>query len=177
MPAEKIADAKDKTEAPKIDAVESQQPKHSYRNPLLIVLLLVGVLFVLGGMFAAGRHAAYMRNENAFVRGDYSRVGTELSTGGFGGQMGFRGSMMYGDQGGPSSAPVNNTRVRGVVTVMDGSTITVAGDGMIIKVSVSSNTTYGGSSEPAKVNDSILAVGAKDSSGTLVASNVYLTRQ
>jgi endonuclease YncB( thermonuclease family) len=65
----------------------------------------------------------------------------------------------------------------GVVTAVDGDTITVAGNGVTTKVLVSTNTTYTGSDKPAQVNDTIMAFGARDGSNNLVASTVRLSRQ
>jgi endonuclease YncB( thermonuclease family) len=85
---------------------------------------------------------------------------------------GMRGGMMGGDVNSATS-----TRVMGVVTAVDGDTITVAGNGAATKVVVNDNTNYTGDDKPAKVNDTIMASGARQSDGTLLASTVRLSRQ
>lgn len=168
MPTEKENEVKPIEEK---KAQPSENHPESKRVWLPIGLVIVGIL-LLGFAFAAGRHAAYYHTR--FISAASSLRGDrELSPGQFGGMPGG----MLGGGGYNSSSTTSNTRVSGVVTAVDGSTLTVAGNGTTSKVSVSSNTTYVGSSEPAKVNDSIVAFGAKDGSGTLVASTVRLSRQ
>ncbi len=138
-------------------------PEH---RPYVLAGLLIIVILLLGVAFAAGHHA--WRRDSTF--GDRQVTTMQFVPNNM--QSYGRGGMMRG-----VGLTTSNTRVNGVVTAVDGNTITVAGDGTTAKVTVSSNTTYSGSSEPAKVNDTITAVGAKDGSGTLIASSVYLSRQ
>ncbi|MGB4800656.1 MAG: DUF5666 domain-containing protein [Candidatus Saccharimonadales bacterium] len=88
------------------------------------------------------------------------------------GELGPRGGMM----GGATNA-ADSTRVMGVVTAVDGDTVTVSGGGTTTKVVVNDSTTYTGSDKPAKVNDTIMAAGARQSDGSLLASTVRLSRQ
>ena len=141
-------------------------PEH---RPFVVAGLLIIVILLLGVSFMAGRHVWRRDGEfggRQFTTMQFVPNGVRSYDGG------LRGGMMRGD-----GLATSNTRVNGVVTAVDGNTITVAGDGTTTKVTVSSNTTYSGSSEPAKVNDTITAIGAKDASGTLIASSVYLSRQ
>lgn len=143
------------------------KPEH---RPFVLTGLIIIFVLLIGVAFAAGHHA--WQREGAFGGRQFTSV--QFLPNGMRTYSGdLRGGMMYGGDGSTAS----NTRVSGVVTAVDGSTITVAGNGTTTKVTVSSNTTYSGSAEPAKVNDSITAVGAKDGSGTLIASSVYLSRQ
>lgn len=87
-------------------------------------------------------------------------------------RSGPRGGMM----GGATNA-ADSTRVMGVVTAVDGDTVTVSGGGTTTKVVVNDSTTYTGSDKPAKVNDTIMAAGARQSDGSLLASTVRLSRQ
>ncbi len=159
----KEAEKKPSTEKP---SVVWYTPEHKL---FVIVGLVIIFVLLLGVAFAAGHHAWRRDNEfggRVFSNMQYSPRHMQA----FG--YGLRGGMM-----GTDGTTTSNTRVSGVVTAVDGDSITVAGDGTTTKVTVSSNTTYSGSSEPAKVNDTITAVGAKDGSGTLIASSVYLSRQ
>lgn len=88
------------------------------------------------------------------------------------GRSGFGGRMM----GGMGTSTNSSTRVSGVVTAVDGNTITVAGNGTTTKLTVSDSTTYGGSTKPAAVNDTIMATGATASDGSFTAATVYLSR-
>lgn len=85
-----------------------------------------------------------------------------------------RGGMM---QSRYDADAVSTTRVSGVVMKVSGSTITVAGNGTTTEVEVSDNTTYRGDDAPAKVNDTIFAIGATNSDGVLVASAIQLSRE
>lgn len=87
-------------------------------------------------------------------------------------RSGPRGGMM----GGATNA-ADSTRVMGVVTAVAGDTVTVSGGGTTTKVVVNDSTTYTGSDKPAKVNDTIMAAGARQSDGSLLASTVRLSRQ
>ncbi len=153
-----------KLAVPKAEA--SMQHDH---KPLALAGLLIVFLLLLGGAFMAGRHA--WRNDQIFETRHFSSMQFSPDSAWSYGD-GFRIDVMRGQR-----STASNTRVSGVVTAVDGNTITVAGDGTTSKVTVSSNTAYSGSSEPAKVNDTITAVGAKDGSGVLIASSVYLSRQ
>lgn len=172
-------------------AINPEPAKHTTRKfrlhlPANKTLLVVGVVaasgLLLGGAFVAGRHAQQRASTTNSTFGNRQSGDVQLSPnsmqqtqGGSGYGGGFSGTTMQDD--GDTSTTSSATRVSGVVTAVDGDTITVAGNGTTKKVTVSSNTTYTGSSEPAKVNDTIVAFGAKDSSGTLVASTVRLTRE
>lgn len=164
------------------EATDTQQPvdkaQEHHKHVLLLVLGVVLMVFIVVMAFAAGRNSAQHDMSHVTVRsfgGDMqvSPNGVQYCTYGNGGAMPMGGE--FGTDTGGSQT--STTRVTGVVTAVDGDTITVSGNGTTTKVTVSSNTSYTGSSEPAKVNDSILAFGAKDASGTLVASQVRLTRQ
>lgn len=164
-----------------VDTTEVKQTQPSvgqwtrgHKSVLTIVGLTVVFLLLLCGAFAAGKHAGgRLERPGRFgvgqtTRGVYGQRGSMTNGGGFGRGAGFNNA-------GTDSA--NSTRVSGVVTAVDGSTVTVAGNGTTTKVTVSSSTTYVGSSQPAQVNDTIMASGARDGSGNLVAATVRLSRQ
>lgn len=162
------------------EAADSQQPtdttQEHHKHVLLLVLGVLLMVFIVVMAFAAGRNSAQHDMSHITVRsfgGDMqvSPNGMQYRTYGNGGAMPMGGGF------GADGEQTSTTRVSGVVTAVDGDTLTVSGNGTTTKVTVSSNTSYTGSNEPAKVNDSIVAFGAKDSSGTLVASQVRLSRQ
>ena len=64
----------------------------------------------------------------------------------------------------------------GVVTAVDGSIITVAGNGTTTKVTTTDSTTYTGDDKPAAVNDTIMVVGTT-SGDTFTATRISLQRQ
>lgn len=131
--------------------------------------------FAVLGLCAAGSAAVHMatdRSTRIMVRTDEGRGfmtqgnGSGLRTGGM---MGGRGDF-------EDSTTASTTRVNGVVTAVDGSTITVAGNGTTTKVVVDGSTTYIGDDKPAAVNDTIMAMGTK-SGDTFTATRVVLQRQ
>lgn len=141
---------------------------------LVIFVLLAAVFFsLLCAAFVLGKRADDRTDLNA-PRFDSGRMMMRDDSGGRNG--GMRGGMM-GDSTDSNESATTSTRVMGVVTAVDGDTITVAGNGATTKVTVSDNTTYSGDEKPAKVNDTIMAFGARDSGDNLVASTVRLTRQ
>lgn len=75
-----------------------------------------------------------------------------------------------------TSTSTSSTRLSGVVMAVSGDTITVAGGGTTTKVTATSSTNYTGSSEPAKVNDSIVVFGTQNSDGSLTATSIRLVR-
>ncbi len=147
---------------------------------LLLTLVLLGLLTTA---FAIGKNAdtdrfermgrfdgGMMRANDRDFRG--GKNGGMMGDDSAGSRGGMRGGMMGGDVNSATS-----TRVMGVVTAVDGDTITVAGNGAATKVVVNDNTNYTGDDKPAKVNDTIMASGARQSDGTLLASTVRLSRQ
>lgn len=146
---------------------EQSEAKQGMNQTLLIFAGVVVVFGLLFASFAVGRASLWRHHAEPTTHFSVQRS-FDVSPGGF-------GMMMGGHYDGDADA--SDTRVAGVVTAVSGNTITVAGNGMTTKVEVSDNTTYYGDSEPAKVNDSIVAFGAKNSSDVLVASSVRLSRQ
>lgn len=147
-------------------ASQPNNPAYKTQQFWLPIVAITAGIILLCLAFAAGHRSAM----HDYDRGYHQPVITRGSMR----DEGFsvpRGGMMYRDN------ESSNTRVSGVVTAVDGNTITVAGNGTTTKVTTSDNTTYSGSSQPAQVNDSIVAYGAKDAGGELVASSIRLVRQ
>lgn len=145
---------------------------------LPVVLLTFVFLALLWTAFSLGRHS-----QDRFDRDDRVRAG--MMQNGSNSPRSMRGGMMDDDFNGPrgrfnngtGTNTTSSTRVSGVVTAVDSNTLTVAGNGTTTKVTVNDNTAYTGSDKPAKVNDTIMAFGARDASNNLVASTVRLSRQ
>lgn len=144
------------------------------------------VLFALVGFVASGYALIHgVKNDASTstrsgrdyaLRGDqFGNVSNENSNGSTDGTTGMTGGpgggfgMMRGESGNSS------TRISGVVTAVDGDTLTVAGNGTTVTVKVTDSTTYSGSSKPATVNDSIVAVGTT-SDDVFTATSIRLTR-
>ncbi len=157
-----------KDDKKRVAATVDKPVPHDHK-PFVLAGLLIVLLLLICGAFVVGHHVRHGDTVFGTERFSSVQLGPDTMRTYTGG---FRGDMMQG-----GGVATSNTRVSGVVTAVDGNNITVAGNGTTAKVTVSSNTTYSGSSEPAKVNDTITAVGAKDGSGTLIASSVYLSRQ
>jgi hypothetical protein len=83
------------------------------------------------------------------------------------------GGGMMGDRDAISS---DSTRVSGVVTAINGSTLTVAGNGTTKQVTTNDSTTYYGAAQPVKVNDSIMITGTT-SGDTFTAGRIVIQRQ
>lgn len=151
----------------------------------MLTLLLLSLIFLglLWGAFALGQRAEDSRNN--FGRGGSSMMrngdfgdGDDLRRGARGSTMqdGFRGQAGPMRTGDDANTPTS-TRVSGVVTAVDGDTITVAGNGTTTRVTVNEHTSYVGDDKPAKTNDTVMASGARQSDGSLLASVIRLSRQ
>lgn len=149
-------------------------------------LVLIGIVFTLAflmyGAFLAGQKSVdvdrgrlfTMRSSNGDIELMPGQIGNNGSTtDGYG----PRGGMMRGGwDSDDTSTSTSSTRLSGVVTAVSGDTITVAGGGTTTKVTATSSTNYTGSSEPAKVNDSIVVFGTQNSDGSLTATSIRLVR-
>ncbi len=142
-----------------------------------VVVAGVGFFAVLGlfSLCFTAIHAVTNRLDDSTSTRGFSQMSVDRS-----GSFSQNGGMMRG-QGmmGPRddfSTDDSTSRVQGVVTAVDGQTITVAGNGTTTKVVVQDSTTYSGDEEPAKVNDTVMAYGTKDGD-TLTATRVFLNRQ
>jgi len=145
-----------------------------------VVIAIFG-FFAVFGLMAAGYSAMHglKDKDTSFSTsrryGDYSLRDDQTGNGG----IRTRGGMMGGPGGYGMMNDTNTTsttRVSGVVTAVDGNTITVAGNGTTITVKVTDSTTYSGSSKPATVNDTITVFGTT-SDNVLTATSVRLIRQ
>ena len=166
------------TEQPVIEQpTPAQQPKRTLPklSAAWWVLIALFGFFALLGLFAIGSAAMHLASDRS------TRTITSYGTRGMMVQSdgaSLRGGGMMGGRGGfdDSNTDTSTTRVSGVVTSVDGTTITVAGNGTTTKVVVNDSTTYIGDDKPAAVNDTIMVVGTK-SGDTFTATRVILQRQ
>jgi hypothetical protein len=146
------------------------------------IIAVIGFFAVFGGV-AAGYMAFHGVKKDSVAdfnsprnAGRYNLRDDQTGNSGTGLRSGMRGGgfgMMGNDASGSTSS---NTRLNGVVTAVEGSTLTVAGSGTTVTVKVTDTTTYTGSSKPAAVNDTIIAFGST-TDGVFTATSVRLIRQ
>jgi hypothetical protein len=133
------------------------------RSPLWYVLgTLVAVVFII--LLAGAFRQAHDRQEAA-------RTFDRSSSFGLDDRRMMRGGMMN-DRDDIS----DTTHVSGVVTSIDGSIITVAGNGSSKKVTINDKTEYFGAAQPVKVNDSVQIKGTT-SGETFTATRILTSRQ
>lgn len=139
-------------------------------------LIVAGLVFAVLGVCAVGSAAVRMISHKDSVVATQTGDRQLMPQRGSSSMQG--GGMMRGPGGsfGDTSDSTNGTRVSGVVIAVDGSTITVAGNGTTTKVVVNDSTTYTGDDKPAAVNDTIMVVGTK-SDDTITATRVSLQRE
>jgi hypothetical protein len=150
-----------------IQSAAQPQPKTSQRSvwrklqqdpvAVLILVLIVAVVFV-AGIFLG--HAANLRKTVHFSERGFTSIQSS-------------GSTTYIRQGFgqfSGSNTTNQSRIQGVVTNVNGSTFTVAGDGTTNIVQTNSSTQYTGGTTVA-INDTIVVLGTINNS-TFTASNV-----
>lgn len=144
---------------------------HRAHKPWVLALIIASVLLVLivlGGavgmmLRGASRYDDYARRDgymnDRFDHGGMNRGGIDMG-------VGMDGAI-----------DSNVTRLTGVVTIVDGNTLTVAGNGKTTKVTVSDATIYRGASKPVAVNDTVGVLGNKTSDGSVAASQIAISRQ
>lgn len=158
--------AKQKTQLPKLPTV-------------WWVAIAILAFFAVLGLCAAGFTTVRMLSgKNGHADITSSAIGDRNFTSQRSGNGTMQGGGMMGPRGdfNDSTDSSGTTRLNGVVTAVDGSTITVAGNGTTTKVVVNDTTTYTGDDKPAVVNDTIMVVGTKDGD-TLTATRVVIQRQ
>lgn len=127
-----------------------------------LVVLLVVVAMLGAALHGIGRYG-----------GRANMVDAGYGYGGRGGGQMMRGEQFYDD----SSARTDVARIAGVITAVDGATLTVAGNGTSTKVTTSDATIYSGDDSTAKVNDTVMVLGNKTDDGTVAASRIVISRQ
>jgi hypothetical protein len=155
----------------KSTTVETKTTKHHlHHSPLWWVLgTLAGVLVL---MLIAGAVRHHMWQQRSLTTTDFrpgqSHTGNRYDREGRGGAFG--GGMMGGTTN-------NSTMVSGVITAIDGATLTVAGNGTTKAVITNDDTTeYFGAAQPVKVNDSVRITGTT-SGDAFTATRVMIHRQ
>lgn len=159
--ADKKESKKSNEQAATALVTQSAATNHA-RSPLWYVLgTLIAVVFIilLAGAF-----------KQTFIRQDTGRF--ERSAGfGFDDRHMTRGGMM-----GNRYQMNDDDHVSGVVTALNGSVLTVAGNGATKKVMINDSTEYYGAAQPIKVNDSVRIMGTT-SGETFTATRIMISRQ
>ena len=129
------------------------QNYHSQKSPMVVIAALVVAAAIFGFGLVLGH-----------VLGRFSTVG-------YGGRPPIvPGAPNY--RAGLRSASSSKIRIEGVVTAVNGSSITVAGHGATNTVTTNSSTQYVGGSQP-KVNDTVVALGSI-SNDTFTATQISI---
>ena len=145
------------TETTKETAVETNKQ----RSPLWWILGTVLVVLVLLFLAGAAKRAFH----------DESKFNDRFDRGGFGMIEG------RGGRGGHMTDRLNDdTSVSGVVIKIDGSMLTVAGNGTTKQVTINDSTEYYGATQPVKVNDSVRIHGTT-SNDVFTAAQIMISRQ
>ena len=153
------------TREKKVERVNS----HRMHKPWILAIVASSVLLILllvGGAIGMFMHGAG-RYDERYERGMHMNGGYGYTSVRFGG-MGYNAG---------NTATTNVTRLNGVVTAIDGNTLTVAGSGKTTKVEVGSATIYNGDATSAAVNDTVGVLGNKNSDGSIAASQITISRQ
>ena len=153
----------------KSTTVETKTTKHHlHHSPLWWVLGTLVTVCVLMMIAGAMRHFWQQRAlTNSNFGPGMGRMIDRFDRDGRGGAFG--GGMMGGTTN-------NSTMVSGVVTAIDGATLTVAGNGTTKAVTTNDTTEYFGAAQPVKVNDSVRITGTT-SGDAFTATRVMIQRQ
>jgi hypothetical protein len=129
--------ATDDKASDKVEVEETQAPERMWHKPgMVLVLVVVIVVIFVAGLFIGHGGGRYGMNRVVSYR--------------FGGPGGGMMSAQFG---------ANQDHIQGVVTNVNGSSLTIAGDGTTNTVQTTSSTQYiGGNS--AAVNDTVSVVGS-----------------
>jgi hypothetical protein len=140
-----------------------QHPTHvplsNWRNPWVVLASVLVLVFIVFGLIS---HAAVHFGPQMYTR--------------ITGTSGPAGAGMWGPEGARRSVAVapGGSQVQGVVTAIDGTKLTIAGDGTTSTVYTSSATQYIGASSAA-VNDTVDVTGTT-SDGTFTASSIAINQ-
>lgn len=137
----------------------SNSADHSLKVNKVVAVLVAALVLIVA--FGAGVFVGHRTHANTIVRSNsYSfRSGSSDYRGGFG----F----------GPNSQQAGS-RLTGVVTAVNGSTLTVIGDGTTNMVTTTSTTEYANNVMP-NVNDTVTVLGSQGStSGTFTATEIIV---
>lgn len=156
-----------------IDAEQAASAKiapHHRHSWWLIGGVLAGIAIialVCGMTWGMARRAslADIRFDDSMMMGHH-RLDDRSGRGSIRGSGGIMGDNLASD----------STRVTGVVTAIDGTTLTVAGGGVTKKVTTNDSTSYFGAAQPVKVNDTVMITGTT-SGDTFAAGRIVIQRQ
>ncbi|MDB5183674.1 MAG: hypothetical protein JWO07_355 [Candidatus Saccharibacteria bacterium] len=148
-------------EKQRVSVVKAMPPWRLITVGVFATVVVVAVM-IAGWMFILLHHQARPGMMNRFD-------GLSQSSTGPGGFMG-RGGMRHGGGGGT----IQQSAARGVVTAVNGDTITVSGEGKQVTVTKSSSTTISGDKTDVAVNDTVVVYGTTGSDGTVSATQILV---
>ncbi|MDB5176798.1 MAG: hypothetical protein JWN75_466 [Candidatus Saccharibacteria bacterium] len=134
----------------------------------LIAMGIVGTVVVLA-LVIGGWAFIRSRAEDSIA----NRFGDLSQNGQVGGRQGFRNG--GGMRGGGGMIGIGATR--GVVTAINGDTLTVSGGGKQVTVKKTSTTTISGDKTSVAVNDTVVVAGDTASDGTVTATQIMIRNQ
>jgi hypothetical protein len=153
-----------RTSKKEVEDAEVREVKHIHATPqwqlvaigvLGTVLLLA--LFVAGMRIVAGLHHARTVPQMGRMTEPGQRGGSHFDRHeGFGGRTHVDGA------------------VAGVITAIDGDTLTIGGGGKQVKVKKTDSTKVGGDKTDVAVNDTVVILGDKDSDGNVSAVRIIV---
>lgn len=140
--------------------------------PLIVIGIVATVIIValfIGGWSFIMSHAQTQTSQYGRLRA-YSQNQNGNSSAGNGsyGGGGFRRNGFGGGSQGQTAA------FRGVITAVNGDTLTVAGQGKSVTVTESDSTTISGDKTDVAVNDTIVVYGTTNSDGSISATQIVV---
>lgn len=153
-------------EAEVAEAKKAGHPLKSRANVRIAAIVGGVVAIALLGYVAgwAGSHFYNVRH------GGVRTAGITIHEGGLGG---MRGGFMHDDAANPTDGKAY-TRLTGVVTQVNGTTFTIAGNGTTKTITTNDSTVFNTASKKVSVNDSVVVLGT-DNNGTFTATDVRVT--
>jgi hypothetical protein len=136
---------------------------YGHRRHKLLAIGLALLAIALGGLLFTRLAFGHME---ARFGGARTTINREVGGGG----RGMMGGGMMGQRRAGFGGGERQTALIGVVTAVDGSKLTVAGNGATVVVQTDSNTSYVGAGS-AKVNDTVRVIGTQ-SNGVWTATSI-----
>ena len=137
----------------------------------LITIGIVATVIILAVMAMGWGFVVSHSQSPAMRTQTLGRYGTEY------GRNGSDGSLNYGSGGGyrrGRGGSLGNIAASGVVTAINGDTITVSGQGKQVTVKKSSSTTISGDATSVAVNDTVIVLGTTNSDGSVDATRIAI---
>lgn len=157
------------TEAQTVKGVKASPPW-----PLItigVVATVVVVAVVIGGWAFVVGHERGVATSQTRTLGRYGMMNGQ----GNGGQYG--GSQYFNRGGFRRGGALQSSAASGVVTAINGDTITVSGQGKQVTVKKSDSTTISGDETSVAVNDTVVVYGTTNSDGSITATRIVIRNQ